>query len=119
VRFLRYAFVGAMGTAAHYAVLVVLVQAAGIDPVLGSTVGAVVGAVVNYFLNHRYTFASRRRHAHAMPRFAATAIVGMLVNAAMLAALINGFGAHYLVAQVVATLVVVGLTYATNHAWTF
>ncbi len=119
MRFLRYAFVGAIGTAAHYVVLIALVQGAGVGPVAGSTAGAVVGAIVNYVLNHRYTFASRKRHTHALPRFAAIACAGMIVNAALLAILVNGFGVHYLVAQVVATLAVLGLTYVTNRAWTF
>ncbi len=119
MRFLRYALVGAIGTAAHYAVLIVLVQWGHVGPVAGSTAGAAVGAIVNYVLNHRYTFASRKRHRHALPRFAAIACAGMIVNAALLAILVNGFGVYYLGAQVVATLVVLGLTYVTNRAWTF
>lgn len=119
MRFLRYALVGAVGTAAHYVVLIVLVQGAGVGPVPGSTAGAFVGAIVNYVLNHRYTFASRKLHTHALPRFAAIACAGMIANAALLAILVNGFGVFYLVAQVVATLAVLGLTYVTNRAWTF
>jgi putative flippase GtrA len=119
VRFLRYSLVGAVGTAAQYVLLVVLVQAAAVDPVLASTAGAVAGAIVNYALNHRYTFESRRRHHESLPRFMAIAAAGMAVNAALLAALVNGLGVHYLAAQVVATLAVLGITYLANRAWTF
>jgi len=119
VRLLRYALVGAVGTAAHYALLIVLVQAAGLVPVLATTVGAVVGAIVNYILNYRLTFASRRAHRHALPRFAAVALLGTAVNAALFAIVHDGLGLHYLVAQVAATLLVLGITYLANRAWTF
>ena len=68
-QFLRYACVGAVGTAAHYTVLIALVQSAGAAPVAASTAGAIVGAFVNYALNHRFTFASGRAHRIALPRF--------------------------------------------------
>jgi len=119
VRFLRYSLVGAIGTAGHYVLLILLVQAGGANPVLASTAGALVGAIVNYLLNYRFTFASRRRHHESLPRFMAVAAAGMAVNAALLAALVDGFGVHYLAAQVVATLAVLGVTYLANRAWTF
>jgi dolichol-phosphate mannosyltransferase len=49
----------------------------------------------------------------------AIAAAGMAVNAALLTALVNGFGVHYLAGQVVATLAVLGVTYLANRAWTF
>jgi putative flippase GtrA len=119
IRFVRYAMFGGVGTAAHFAVLVLLVQGASAGPVLASTAGAVVGLAVNYALNHRFTFASERRHAQAFPRFAAVAVAGMAVNAALIAALVHGAGTHYVLAQVCATLAVLVLTYLGNRAWTF
>lgn len=119
VRFLRYSFVGAIGTAVQYVPLVVLVQAAEVDPVLASTVGAVAGAIVNYALNHRHTFESRRRRHESLPRFMAIAPAGVAINAELPAALVNGLGVRYLAGQVVATLAVLGVTYLANRAWTF
>jgi putative flippase GtrA len=105
--------------ATHYAPLVALVQAGLAGPVLASTVGAVAGAIVNYLLNRSYTFASSRRHRESAPRFMAIAAAGTAMNAALLAALVEGAGIHYLAAQVVATLAVLGFTYVANRAWTF
>jgi putative flippase GtrA len=119
VKFLRYALVGAVGTAAHYALLIALVQAGGVAPVPASTAGAILGAILNYVLNHRYTFASRRRHRVALPRFATLAVFGTVLNAALLAGLVNGLGMHYLIAQLLATLAVLGVTYLGNRTWTF
>ena len=73
------------------------------------------GALVNYALNHRFTFASRRAHAQALPRFAAVAAAGIVLNALVLAALLAVLAAHYLVAQVVATLAVLVFGFLANR----
>ncbi|MFO1414637.1 MAG: GtrA family protein [Burkholderiales bacterium] len=117
-QFLRYAGAGAVGTLAQYALLVALVQGQVAGPVLAATLGALLGALVNYVLNHRFTFGSARPHAHALPRFAAVAAAGIAVNALVVAVLVHA-GIHYLVAQVVATGVVLVVGYLANRAWTF
>lgn len=117
--FLRYAGAGAVGTAAHYAVLIALVQLAGSGAVAASTAGAIVGALVNYALNHRYTFASRRAHRVALPRFATVAGAGVALNATVIAALAATLPLHYLVMQVIATAVVLVAGFAANRRWTF
>lgn len=117
-QFLRYAGAGAIGTLAQYAVLVLLVQWQGIGAVTASTVGAVLGALINYALNHRFTFASERTHAQALPRFAAVAAMGVVVNAVVVAVLVHA-NVHYLAAQVVATGGVLVAGYLANRAWTF
>jgi putative flippase GtrA len=86
---------------------------------MASTLGAVGGALVNYGLNHRFTFASGRSHATALPRFAAIAAVGIAVNGAVMALLLGPFGAHYVVAQVVATGAVLVVGFLANRTWTF
>jgi len=118
-RFVTYAAIGAVGTLAQYGVLIGSVDLHIAGPVAGSAVGAVVGATVNYLLNRRITFRSNARHAVALPKFATTAGAGMLVNALVMAWLTGPARVHYLVAQLVATAVVLVLTYSVNSVWTF
>ena len=118
-QFVRYAGAGVIGTAAHYAVLVALVQGAGSGVVIASTAGAVTGAAINYLLNHRFTFASTESHRRALPRFAVVAVAGIAVNALVLAGMLTLVGPHYLVAQVAATLAVLVAGYLANRTWTF
>ena len=118
-QFISYAGTGAVGTAVQYAVLIALVQLASVPAVVASTAGALVGALINYVLNHRFTFASRRAHRMALPRFFAIAVVGVLLNAAMMAAILAMVPAHYLLAQVAATVVVLLVGFLANRKWTF
>ena len=118
-RFVRYAGVGAIGTAVHYGTLIGLVQGLSANAVGASTAGFVIGAFVNYALNRAFTFASVRAHRVALPRFIAVAGAGLLLNALVMAAILAVLPVHYLVAQVVATTVVLVTGYLANRHWTF
>jgi putative flippase GtrA len=118
-QFVLYGSAGAAGTAAHFAVLAALVQFADTGAVAASTAGAIAGAIINYALNHRFTFASRRTHRVALPRFLAVAVAGILLNAAVVAAMLAVVRPHYLVAQVVATGTVLIAGFLANRRWTF
>jgi putative flippase GtrA len=117
-RFVRYAAVGAVATAAHYGVLVSLVEAAQRPAWVASGIGAAIGAQLAFFGNRVYTFGHRGPVVPAWLRFHGTALAG-----ALLGMLIVGLGVraglHYLVAQVVATAAGLLLTFAINRGWTF
>ena len=118
-QFLRFAGVGVIGTTGHYAVLIILVELFDYNPVFGSFLGFLTGALINYFLNRRYTFASNSRHAVALPKFILVAVVGMIINIMVMSALVETFDLQYLLAQVVATALVLIWNFSVNKYWTF
>lgn len=118
MRIARYAGVGVLATAAHWATLAACVEAAGWPAWLGSGVGAAVGAQVAFAGNRWFTFAHRGSLLASWPRFMLTAVGGALVGMAIVALGVR-VGLHYLLAQAVATLVGMALTYLVNRAWTF
>ena len=114
-----YASVGVGATLAHYAVLVALVEAAGWRAVPATLCGYVVGGVVAYLLNRRHTFASDRPHTEATWRFALVAFVGFCVTYALMSLFVDRWGAPYLPAQMVTTVLAMFVTFALNRRWTF
>jgi putative flippase GtrA len=116
--FIRYTAVGAIATALHYLLLVLCVEFFGWPAYLASGFGAVVGAQVAYAGNRWYTFAHRGEVSASWPRFQATAVIGALLGMAIVALGVR-LGVHYLIAQVLATLTSLVLTFAINRAWTF
>lgn len=118
-QFLGFAAVGAVGTAAHFATLVVLVQQLYVSPIWSSILGFLVGAIVNYLLSYRFVFQSRKRHVEAMRQFFAVASVGLLLNAAIMALAVQTLGLHYLLSQLLATGIVLLWNFAGNRFWTF
>jgi putative flippase GtrA len=118
VQFLKFAAAGTIGTACHYATLVIWVEALGWAVTPGALAGYCVGALVNYGIARRVVFSSRRPHAAALPRFALTAALGAAINTSIVGLLFHA-GLHYLVAQVLATAVVLLWNFVVNRNWTF
>ena len=116
--FLRYAGVGAVATAVHYAVLVALVEGAGIAPRFAAAAGAWIGAQVAFAGNARFTFVGAPATIGSWLRFQVTALVGAAISFTVVALGVRA-GLHYLVAQAIATLVALFATYEINRRWSF
>lgn len=102
----RFAAVGAIATATHYLILIALVELGHVQPVLATTIGYGVGIVVSYALNRRFTFTETSAPvASSFAKYVLLYGVGAFLNGAIMAAVI-GLGAPYLLAQVVATALV-------------
>ena len=117
-RLTRFAVVGAVATSAHYAVLVMAVESARIPPPAAAALGAVLGAQVAFGLNRRFTFNHRGPWPGPWCRFqgVAAAVAGLSV---LVVAGGTALGAHYLPAQIVATVLCVLLSFVINDRWSF
>jgi len=118
-QFSLFSLMGAVGTAAHYALLFFLVSRMGVHPVPASVAGAVLGAFINYLLNYRFTFRSNRKHQEALPRFLAIAATGLALNTVLMWLMVEPLRVHYLIAQLIATGCVLVWNYFGNRHWTF
>ena len=120
MQFFWYTVAGGIATAVHYAVLIALVELSDLSAAPSATLGALCGAAVSYLLNRRMTFAgSSAGHVQALPRFMAIALLGAALNGALVWLGVQQLGWHYLLAQALATVLVLGLTFRLNRLWTF
>lgn len=110
--------VGAIGTALHYAILILLVAVLDCDPAIGAMAGATCGAAFNYWLNHRFTFHSERPHREALPRFFLMAGIGILLNGFIVKVLTMAT-VNYLASQVGATLIILVMNFFLSKLWIF
>ena len=117
-RFFQYAAVGAVATAAHYAILVGLVEAHLLAPERAAALGAWVGAQVAFAGNAAFTFRGHGAPLAAWSRFQVTAVFGALLSFVLVAVGVR-LGAHYVLAQVVATLINLVVTFEINRRWSF
>jgi putative flippase GtrA len=118
-KFLRFAGVGVFGTIAHYAVLIAIVELIAVDVIIGSSMGFIVGAAVNYVLNYHYTFQSTKDHRETLPKFYFIAVLGFMINGTIVYLLAHVANVNYLIAQVVATALVLVWGFTANYLWTF
>jgi len=117
-QFLKFAVVGLAATCLHYAIFLALVMLVDVAPGLAAAIGASFGACVVYLLNRRYTFATQRAHRETIPRFVALSIVGALLNGAIVGWL-SGMGLHFLLSQVVATVLVLFINFVVSKTWIY
>lgn len=118
-RLIRFGMAGAVGTLAHYALLLGLVEGLGTRPMTGTAAGSLLGALVNYMLSRRLVFASVRRHREALPRFLLVAASSLVLNGALMFVMVEKLGWHYLLSQVFTTGLLLLWNYIANARWTF
>jgi putative flippase GtrA len=119
LKFLLYSLIGGFATCVHYVVLIALVEGFSVHPAVAAASGATCGALVAYTGNRRFTFSNRSSHIRTFPRFVFIAILGALLNGGVVWVGVSLMGWHYLLAQLVATLLVLLITYRLNRSWTF
>lgn len=118
-QFSQFTLVGALGTACHYLLFLIMVEGFSFSPVLSSMAGFILGALVNYVLNYRFTFRSDMNHRDSVPKFFGVAAVGFLMNVLILWGALYIANAHYLLSQLTATGVVLLWNFEANRRWTF
>jgi putative flippase GtrA len=118
-QFVRFASVGATGTAVQYAVLWAGVEAMGWPAAASSALGYALGSVVNYLLNYFFTFGSAKSHVEAAAKYYSVLAVGLALTAALMALFVNRLGWNYWVAQLLTTGVALLWHFAGSRWWAF
>ena len=115
----RYVLIGAMATAVHYCVLVVLVEVWSVNAGVAAAAGALCGALAGYIGNRRLTFASAAAHRRALPRFLIVAACGALLSGGLVWSGTTLLGILYLIPHLLATALVLVAGFVMNRHWTF
>ena len=118
VQWLRFAAVGVSNTLLSTAVFAALFHL-GVPYLVGSALAFALGALNSYTLNRRWTFRSRAPRAPELARFVCVQAVGLGVNLALLAGLVEGAGIHHVFAQVLAFPAASIITFALSRQWAF
>ena len=117
-QFVRFCIVGLSNTALSLIVFVVAVSA-GV-PYLAASCGAfAAGAINGYTLNRVWTFKAGSFRAQGLARYVLVQGLGLGLNAALLAALVEGLNLASIPAQALVLPFISVLTFALNRRWTF
>ncbi|MBY0545628.1 MAG: GtrA family protein [Gammaproteobacteria bacterium] len=119
LQLVRYTAVGLCATATQYLILILLVELFHMQAVFASSIGCIFGSIVSYFMNHRYTFQSEKRHRDALWRFYSITAIGTSLNALFMYVGVNEWHIQYIVAQVITTGLILIWNFLGNRHWTF
>lgn len=115
----RYVLVGSLGTAAHLAVLTACMEWFLLDVVRGSVLGFLAALSVSFVLNHYWTFESQRSRLSSFWRYFVVSVSGLILNTAMVYAMVEYLHWWYLTAQMSVILVVPTSNFLLNRYWAF
>ena len=118
-QFSSFVVVGFIATGVHYALLIGLVEIAGISAVAAALVGYGAGGTVSYGLNRRHVFRSTAPHEEAISRFVLVAAVGFGLTYLFMSLLVHAAGIPYFLAQMATTGIVMLWSFAAHRMWTF
>jgi putative flippase GtrA len=118
-KFLFFALLGAMTTGIQYVILILAVELLQADPVMSSCTGYLMSAVLSYVLNYHFTFKSDHAHFGAATRFALVSGTGLLLNGVMMYFLLHSLRTPYIVAQLIATAIVLMWNFLGSALWAF
>jgi putative flippase GtrA len=118
-QFLKFSVIGGIATLIHYLILGLLVEYWGVYPAAASAIGFTVSAIINYRLNRSLTFSSLLPHSFSFPRFIIVAVSALVLNTLVLSFCYEILSMYYLVAQLIATAIVLPWTFLGNRLWSF
>lgn len=120
LQLLKFGIVGGSGYLINLAVFSVLADSLGLHHI-AAAIGAFCFAVANNFLWNRYwTFEPGDGHpAFQAARFFAVSLAALLINLAVLEALVVGTSLGDLTAQAIAVAVAMPFSFLGNKLWTF
>ncbi len=116
----KFGVVGGVGYLINLVVFTLLTHGLGVHYMIAA-VGAFCVAVTNNFVLNRYwTFSPGESHpAFQAARFFAVSIGALIVNIAVLKALVGGASMDAVAAQAIAVAVAMPLNFLGNKLWTF
>ena len=117
--FVRFAVVGAVATTIHAAVFTLLVETTPLDPVVATVIAFFVAFVAGFALNRAWTFRSRADPIAQLPRYLAVQLVGLALNAAIMALAVHVQHWSPYIGLGLAIVLVPPVTFALARGWAF
>jgi putative flippase GtrA len=115
----RYLVAGGAAALLHLGILAALVSGLAIPATIATVIGFCAACALNYTIQYHWTFAAKGRHTAVAVRYVLVTFLMLGVNTAVFWTLYRRAGAPYLLAQMLATGVVVLLNYESNRRYTF
>jgi putative flippase GtrA len=115
---LRFGVVGLLATALHAGVYGLAVSRFAIAPLLANPLAFAVAFSISFVGHHRWTFAGHGADG-AMPRFLATALLGLASNQCLVWLLVEHLGLPPLSGLLGILLLTPALVFVTSKYWAF
>ncbi|HVJ39334.1 MAG TPA: GtrA family protein [Stenotrophomonas sp.] len=115
----RFVIVGVFNTAVGFGIIFACMYVLGLGAYLSNAIGYGCGLVVSYFLNKSFTFKSTVKGTSEAARFLLAFGIAYLCNFGVLYLCVRIAGLHEGVAQVIASVAYVSVSFFLNKYYVF
>ncbi|MCX7553155.1 GtrA family protein [Marinicella sp. S1101] len=117
---MRYGMVGVVAALVHIIVALIMHKLLLLSPFWSNAVGVFAGFVTAYLGHYHYSFKDPSNHSSSLPRFAATSVVGLLLQQLGVLKLVNQYQFDYATQALPVLMVVVpAVTFLLSKFWAF
>jgi dolichol-phosphate mannosyltransferase len=120
--FIKFAIVGGSGVLVNMGLLFILTRFLSVRLEIASPIAIEVSILSNFTLNNLWTFKKRNTHVPFWSRlFRYHLVTGLagIVNYLVLLLLVNSFGLHDMLSNLIGILIGTIITYSLNSLWTW
>ncbi|KAF6567409.1 GtrA family protein [Paenibacillus sp. EKM202P] len=118
-QFIKYGFVGGIGTMLHLVLIMFLVEVFHFEPLTATIIGYALIITLTYYINLRWTFGVVNNTRIYFLRYCITSLLGLLINLILMYFIVYIFHIVYLVGQLLSVIVVPIFNFILNKRWTF
>ena len=116
-QFIRFSFVGGTCFAIDYGLMVLLTEVCDIRYIYSSALSFVIATIINYFLSVRFVF-DHQDHGHKdLSVFIVLGAIGLGLNQVMMFVLVDQFTIHYMIAKLIAGIMVSFYNFASRKTF--
>lgn len=116
-KIIGFGIVGIIATVIDFASLFVLKSVLGVNVYIAATIAFILALIFNYVASMKYVFAAKEGLSvqRQVIIFFATAIIGWMINQAMMYVGIEWLGIYYMLAKFLATAVTMIFNFVSRH----
>lgn len=117
---MRFGIVGVTSASVHFGIVVMLVELAGLKPLLANIAAFLISFQVSYSGHRFWTFrGTTTQHKVALTRLLSLQIVGLAANEGLFYSLMTYFGLPYTVALFIVLTTLPIITFTVSKLWVF
>jgi putative flippase GtrA len=118
LKFIKYSIVGCISVLIYFLSVFVLVEHFDKDPIFASTLSFIIMTYISFLLNKKYTFGSHFSYNQLL-RFLVVSAIGFTLNFGIMYLVVNILSLHYVIGELITTLIIPIINFILNNYWTF
>ena len=118
-KLVRFILVGGSTSIVCLVLIWLMVDGLHLHVVLGSTIAVILASLYNYCLHYYWTFSSDTSHGFVLIKYSLMCLGGLVINGLVMYFGVTVLSVHYLMVQLLASVMLVLWSFTISFLWVF